>query len=113
MSKCANCGRQYLDHRANDHACPVGAKKPRKGYLHYRPDSVFLEKPPKKGTIEPKKGTKSPVSKPKKGTYINVHFTDGKRVAVCTPYGNAEWENTMDPDEVTCRSCLRCMNKRS
>ena len=112
MSKCANCGRQYLDHRAKDHACPIGAKT-RIGYIHYRHDMVYTEKIPEKGTKAPKKGTKKPPPRGKKGTYINIHYATDERIAICTPYGSPEWDNTRDRSEVTCRSCIRCMNKRT
>jgi hypothetical protein len=106
MPKCKNCGRERLDHKARDLACPIG-RKTRIGHIHYHTNQFFSEKE------KTKKKKKSKKVKPKKDKLFgNVHWTDGTRVAVCSPYGDAEWDISSNVDEVTCGTCKRIIKSR-
>jgi hypothetical protein len=109
MSKCKNCGRQKLDHKARDLACPFGRKHRVVGHINYHTNQFFSEK---EKTVSKKK--KSKVKKKKKDKLFgSVHWNDGtSRVAVCSPYGDAEWDITTDKEKVTCGSCLRILRSR-
>lgn len=109
MSKCKNCGRQQLDHKARDLACPIG-KKTRIGHIHYYRDQFFSDK---EKTVPKKKLKKVKSSKKKDKLFGSRHWNDGgERVAICSPYGDAEWDVTTEPSKVTCGSCQRIIKSR-